>query len=174
MSPGTYTTVFRPRITFTTDSSWVSFADSPRFVQFERADEHGGIAFEYVNEVFDPATDHQLMPPPKDYASWLIGLPGVKLIAGPEQITVDGIEATEVDLQATKDAPTVDCDDPCVAVWPLGPSEVAAISSVWVTRLVVLRLRGKTVEIAACCAPGTDFALLAKDFDAIVRSIRFG
>ena len=114
------------------------------------------------------------MSAPRDYASWLAGLPGVRVLAGPKEIIVDGIEGTEIDLLATKDAPSVDCEDPCVALWPLGPSDVEAISSDFVTRFVVLRLRGEIVQIAACCAPGADFAALAKDFDVIIQSVHFG
>ena len=41
MEPGTYTTVFQPKITFTTDASWVSYADTPDFVWFERPSGRG-------------------------------------------------------------------------------------------------------------------------------------
>ena len=75
LRPGTYTTVFQPKLTFTADSSWVSYADSPGFVQFERADGNGGIAFKRIDQVFDPARAHKLMPVPNDYVAWITTLP---------------------------------------------------------------------------------------------------
>jgi hypothetical protein len=174
LGPGTYTTVFQPKITFTTDASWVSYADTPGFVQFERADGHGGIGFKHVDKVFDPARLHKLMPVPKDYVGWILTLPGVKVLAGPKPVTVDGFKAEEIDVTAAKDAPTVYCKDPCVAVWSLGPGEEpAAFRPGFVTRIVALRLDGETVEIGLF-APSADFAALAKDFDAIIQSVNFG
>jgi hypothetical protein len=179
LEPGTYTTVFKPKITFTTDASWVSYADTPDFVEFERVDGHGGIGFKRVDRVFDPARAHKLMPVPKNYVAWIATLPGVKVLASPKAVTVDGVKGTEIDVQATKDAPTVYCKDPCVALWPLGShadsqGEVAALSSDFVTRIVVIRLHGETVEISACCAPSAGFAALAQHFDAMLQTVRFG
>jgi hypothetical protein len=175
LGPGTYTTVFHPTVTFTTDASWVSYADTPDFVQFERPDGHGGIGFTRVDKVFDPTKAHTLMPVPKDYIGWITTLPGVKVLAGPKQVIVDGIKGTEIDAMAANDAPTVYCKDPCVALWPLGRTDVAALRTDWVTRIVAVRLHGETVEIGACCAPGgAGFAALAKDFDAMLSTVRFG
>jgi hypothetical protein len=173
LGPGTYTTVFRPKITFTTDASWVSYADSPGFVQFERIDGNGGIAFKRIDEVFDPANDHHLIPAPKDYAGWITALPGVDVLAGPKVVTIDGIKAIEIDVHATKDAPTVYCKDPCVALWPLDPGHPAVLDTEGAARIVAIRLRGETVSIG-CGAPNADFATLTKDFDAMIQSVRFG
>jgi hypothetical protein len=142
-------------------------------VQFERADGNGGIAFKRIDEVFDPARAHKLMPVPNDYVAWITTLPGVKVLAGPKVVTVDGIEATEIDVQATKAAPTVYCKDPCVALWPLDPGHPAALSTEDVARIVALRLHGETVTIG-CGAPISDFEALAKSFDAMLRTVRFG
>jgi hypothetical protein len=173
LGPGTYTTVFRPKITFTTDASWVSYADSPGFVQFERTDGKGGISFERVDKVFDPAKAHKLMPVPKDYVAWITTLPGLKVLAGPKQVIIDGIEGTEIDAQAATDAPTVYCRYPCVALWPLDSSHAAAFDTDHTTRLLALRLHGETVEIDLY-AKNAAFAMLAKDFDAVLQTIRFG
>jgi hypothetical protein len=174
LGPGTYTTVFQPKITFTTDSSWVSYADSPGFVQFERADGTGAIDFKRIDKVFDPADEQHLMPAPKDYAGWITTLPGVKVLAGPKEITVDGIKGTEIDVTATKDAPTVYCKDPCVAVWSLGPGEEpAAFRPGSVTRIVALRLDGGTVTIEGG-APNAGFEAVSKSFDAMLLTVRFG
>ena len=174
LEPGTYTTIFQPKITFTTDASWISYADTPDFVEFERADGTGGIGFKRVDKVFDPAREHELMPVPKDYVGWIVTLPGVKVLAGPKAVTVDGIQGTEIDVTAAKDAPTVYCKDPCVAVWSLGPGEEpAAFRPGFVTRIVAFRLHSETVEIGLF-APSADFAALAKDFDAIIQSVNLG
>jgi hypothetical protein len=174
LEPGTYTTVFKPKITFTTDASWVSYADTPDFVEFERVDGHGGIGFKRVDRVFDPARAHKLMPVPKDYVGWITTLPGVKVLAGPKAVTVDGVKGTEIDVQATKDAPTIYCKHPCVALWPLPAPDVAALWTDWVTRIVALRLDGETLEINACCAPGAGFAALAQHFEVMLQTVRFG
>jgi hypothetical protein len=100
-------------------------------------------------------------------------LPGVKVLAGPKMVTVDDVKGTEIDVTATKGAPTLYCKDPCVAVWPLGAGEVAAFSPRFVTRMVALRLQGETVEISLF-SPRADFAALAKNFDGIIRTVRFG
>jgi hypothetical protein len=174
LGPGTYTTVFKPRITFTTDASWVSYADSPGFVQFERADGNGSIAFKRVDKVFDPARTNKLMPVPKNYVAWITTLPGVRVLAGPKVVTVDGVKGTEIDVQARKNAPTVYCKDPCVALWPLDPGHPAALSNGFVSRIVALRLQGETVEIGMCCAPRAGFAVLSQEFDAMIQTVRFG
>lgn len=173
LGPGTYTTVFQPKITFTTDASWVSYADTPGFVQFERADGKGDISFKRIEKVFDPANDHHLMPAPKDYVAWITSLPGVKVLAGPKDVTVDGMRGSEIDVTATKDAPTVYCKDPCVALWPLDPGHPAALSTDWVSRILALRLDGETVTIG-CGAPPAGFKVIAKDFDAMIPTVRFG
>ena len=173
LGPGTYTTVFQPKITFTTDASWVSYADSPGFVQFERADGHGGIAFKRIDEVFDPARAHKLMPVPNDYVAWITTLPGVKVLAGPKVVTVDGIKGTEIDVQATKAASNVYCKDPCVALWRLDPGHPAALFTDSVSRIVALRLHGQTVAIG-CGAPNADFGEVAKSFDAMLPTVHFG
>lgn len=173
LGPGTYTTVFQPTITFTTDSSWVSYADTPGFVQFERADGSGSIAFKRIDRVFDPAREQHLMPAPKDYAGWITTLPGVKVVAGPKEVTVDGIKGTEIDVTATKDAPTVYCKDPCVALWPLDPGNPAALNPGGVSRIVALRLDGGTVSID-CGAPNAGFEAVSRDFDAMLLTVRFG
>jgi hypothetical protein len=103
----------------------------------------------------------------------------VKVLAGPKTVTVDGVAATVIDVTATTDAPTVYCKDPCVALWPLGrhadfQGQVAALNPDFATRIVVIRLHGETVELSACCAAGADFESLAKDFDTMLRSVRFG
>ena len=107
MEPGTYTTVFQPKITFTTDASWVSYADTPDFVWFERPERaglrgNGGIGFKRIDKVLDPTDEHAgLMPVPKDYVGWIVSLPGVKVLAGPKAVTVDGVAATVIDVTAT-------------------------------------------------------------------------
>ncbi len=184
LGPGTYTTVFQPKITFTTDTAWVSYADTPDFVSFERPARpgmggNGGIAFKRIDKVLDPTGAPRLMPVPKDYLGWIVSLPGVKVLAGPKAVTVDGFAATLIDVTATTDAPTVYCKDPCVALWPLGrhadfQGEVAALNPDFVSRIVVIRLHGETVELSACCAAGDNFEALAKDFDTMLRSVRFG
>jgi hypothetical protein len=173
MEPGTYTTVFQPTITFTTDASWVSYNDSPGFVEFEQADGNGGIGFARVDKVFDPARPHKLIPVPKDYVAWITTLPGLKVLAGPKQVIIDGIKGTEIDARAATDAPTVYCRDPCVALWPLDSSHVAAFDTHHTTRLVALRLQGETVEIGLY-AKNAAFPTLAKDFDTIIQTARFG
>jgi hypothetical protein len=175
--PGTYTTVFQPKITFTTDASWVSYADTSDFVWFERPGGIGGIGFRGIDRVLDPARVHSL-PVPKDYVDWIVTLPGVMVLAGPKAVTVDGVAASEIDVTATKDAPTIYCKDPCVGLWPLGrhadfQGEVAALQPDWVSRIVAIRVHGETVEIS-CGAPVEDFEALAKDFDAMLRTIRLG
>jgi hypothetical protein len=177
LGPGTYTTVFQPKITFTTDASWVSYADTTDFVWFERPGGSGGIGFRRIDRVLDPTKVHSL-PVPKDYVGWIVTLPGVKVLAGPKALTVDGVAATAVEVTATKDAPTLYCKDPCVGLWPLGrhadfQGEVAALQPDWVSRIVAIRVHGETVEIS-CGAPVADFEALAKDFDAVLRTIRFG
>ena len=173
LGPGTYSTVFEPKITFTTDASWVSYADSPGFVQFERADGKGGIDFKRIDKVFDPANDHHLMPAPKDYARWITTLPGVKVLDGPKAVTVDGVEGSEIEVTATEDAPTVYCKDPCVALWPLDPGHPGALRPGFVGRIVALRLRGETVTID-CGGPNARFKAVSKDFDTIIRTVQFG
>ena len=173
LGPGTYTTVFQPKITFTTDASWISYADSPGFVQFERADGSGDIAFKRIDEVFDPARAHKLMPVPNDYVAWITTLPGVKVLAGPKVVTVDGIKGSEVDVQASKAAPTVYCKDPCVALWPLDPGHPAALSTDAVSRIVAFRMHGQTVTIG-CGAPEADFDALAGDCDSVLATVHFG
>jgi hypothetical protein len=175
LGPGTYTTVFQPKITFTTDASWLSFADVPGFVYIEQPDGHGSIGFTRVDRVFNPAKAQMLMPVPNNYAGWITTLPGVKLLAGPKHVTVDGFKGTEIDVQATEDAPTVYCKEPCVALRPLDPGHPVALSTDSVSRIVVLRLHGETIEISACCAPGdAGFAELAKDFDSLIATVHFG
>jgi len=174
LGPGTYTTVFQPKITFTTNAAWVSYADSAGFVQFEQADGSGGIGFTRIDKVFDPARAHKLMPVPNDYVGWIMTLPGVKVLAGPKAVAVDGVDGSEIDATASKDAPTVYCKNPCVALWPLGPGEEpAAFRPGFVTRTVALRIHGETVEISLF-SPRADFAALAKAFDAMIPTIRFG
>lgn len=173
LEPGTYTTVFQPTITFTTDTSWVSFADVPGFVEFEQPDSRGSVSFVRVDKVFDPARDHKLMPVPNDYVAWITTLPGVKVLAGPTPIAVDGIKGSEIDVQAAKDAPTVYCKYPCVALWPLGSSDVAALSTDHTNRIVAVKLQGETVEISLYAENGA-FAELAKSFDAMLPTLRFG
>jgi hypothetical protein len=174
MEPGTYTTVFQPKITFTTDASWVSYADSPGFVQFERADGNGAIDFKRIDKVFDPANDHHLLLAPKDYVAWITSLPGVKVLAGPKDVTVAGIKGSEIDVTATEDAPTLYCKDPCVAIWSLGPGEEpAALRPGFVSRMVALRLDGGTVSLD-CGAPTAEFKVVATDFDAMLATVRFG
>jgi hypothetical protein len=175
LGPGTYTTVFQPPITFTTDASWVSFADVPGFVYIEQPDGHGSIGFMRVDKVFNPAKAHTLMTVPRNYAGWITTLPGVKLLAGPKHVTVDGFQGTEIDVRAAEDAPTVYCKDPCVALRPLDPGHPIALSTDYVSRIIALRLHGKTIEISACCAPGAaGFAALAKDFDSVIATVHFG
>jgi hypothetical protein len=77
LGPGTYTTVFRPTITFTTDDSWLSYADTPDFVEFEMPGEKGSVGFKQIDKVFDPARAYKLMPVPNDYVGWITTLPGV-------------------------------------------------------------------------------------------------
>jgi len=173
LGPGTYTTAFRPKITFTTEGSWVSYADSATFVQFERADGKGGISFKRIDKVFDPANTHHLMPAPKDYVTWITTLPGVKVLAGPTDVTIDGRNGNEIDVQATTDAPTIYCKDPCVALWPLDPGHPAALTTDGVARIVALRLGGETVTIG-CGAPKAEFKAVANDFDAMLATVRFG
>jgi hypothetical protein len=179
MGPGTYTTVFQPKITFTTDASWVSYADTTDFVSFEHADGNGAISFKRIDTVLDPARA-RLMPVPTDYVGWIVSLPGVKVLAGPKAVTVDGVAATAIDVTAATDAPTVYCKDPCVALWPLGrhadfQGEVAALSPDFVSRIVAVRLHGETVEMSTCCASsGADFTATAKEFDTIIQSVNFG
>jgi hypothetical protein len=167
--PGTYTTVFQPKIVFTTDASWISNADTADFVQFERPDGHGSIDFMHVDKVFDPERAHKLMAAPNNLIDWIVKLPGVRVLAGPKAVTIDGVKGTEIDVEATKDASTVYCKDPCVQLWPL-----RGLMTDWVTRIVVIRLHSETVEMAACCDSGAGFAALAKDFDTIIRSVTFG
>jgi hypothetical protein len=175
LGPGTYTTVFEPKITFTTDASWLSWADVPGFVYIEQPDGHGSIGFMRVDKVFNPAKAHTLMPVPHNYAGWITTLPGVKLLAGPKNVIVDGFRGTEIDVQAAEDAPTVYCKDPCVALRPLDPGHPVALSTDYVSRIIVLRLHGETIEISACCAPGAaGFAALAKDFDSVIATVHFG
>jgi hypothetical protein len=175
LGPGTYTTVFQPTITFTTDASWLSYADVPGFVYIEQPDGHGSIGFTHVDRVFNPAKAHTLMPVPNNYAGWITKLLGVKVLAGPKHVTVDGFKGIEIDVQATADAPTVYCKDPCVALRPLDPGHPVALSTDAVSRIVVLRLHGETIEISACCAPGdAGFAELAKDFDSLIATVQFG
>jgi len=184
MEPGTYTTVFQPKITFTTDASWVSSSDTPDFVWFERPERaglsgNGGIGFKRIDKVLDPMRAQRLMPVPKDYVGWIVSLPGVKVLAGPKAVTVDGVAATVIDVTATTDAPTVYCKDPCVALWPMGRNadfqgQFVGLDPDSVRRLVVIRLHGETVELSACCASGAGFTALAKDFDTIIKSVRFG
>jgi hypothetical protein len=176
--PGTYTTVLQPKITFTTDAAWVSYADTSDFVQFERADGSGSIAFKRVDKVFDATGNPGLMPVPRDYVGWIVALPGVKVLAGPKGVTVDGVPAMAIDVTAKHDAPTVYCEDPCVALWPLGrhadfQGEKAALQAGGISRIVAIRLHGEMVEISGG-ASVADFAALAKDFDAIIRSVHFG
>jgi hypothetical protein len=173
MEPGTYTTVFQPKITFTTDASWVSNADTPDFVQFELADEKGSVDFTRVDKVLDPARAHKLMPVPKDLVGWITTLPGVKVLAGPKAVTVGGFESTEMDVTATKDAPTVYCKNPCVGVWRLPDGEPGGFTPGFVSRIVVLRLQGETMEIGLY-VPNAGLEALAKDFDTIIQSVRFG
>ena len=178
LGPGTYTTIFHPKITFSTDASWVSYADKPDFVSFERADGNGGISFKRIDKVVNP-TRKGLMPVPKDYVGWIVSLPSVKVIAGPKAVTVDGVAATAIDVTATRDAPTMYCKDPCVALWPLRhpdfPGEVASLSPDWVSRIVVIRLHGETVEMSTCCASGgADFRAHTQNFDTIIKSVHFG
>jgi hypothetical protein len=175
LGPGTYSTVFQPKVTFTTDASWVSYADTADFVQFERADGSGSIAFTRIDKVFDPAGAHKLLPVPKDYIGWIVTLPGAKVLAGPKAFTIDGVAATEIDATATKEAPTFYCEDPCVALWTLGRHAdfIAGLRPDGVSRIVAIRLHGETVEIS-CGASVGDFAALAKDFDVIIQSVHFG
>jgi hypothetical protein len=183
LGPGTYTTVFQPKITFTTDASWVSDADTRDFVWFERSGEYGlsgngGIGFKRIDKVLDPTRAHKLMPVPKDYVAWIVSLPGVKVLAGPKAVTVDGVAATEIDVTATMDAPTVYCKDPCVALWPLGRNadfqgQFMGLDPDSVRRLVVIRLNGETVEMSGSSG-GAGFTAIAKDFDAIIQSVHFG
>ena len=180
LGPGTYSTVFQPKITFTTDASWVSYADTRDFVWFERPSGKGGIGFKRIDKVLDPTGAPRLMTVPKDYVSWIVSLPGVKVLAGPNAVTVDGVAATAIDVTATTDAPTVYCKDPCVGLWPLGrhadfQGEVAALNPDFIHRLVVIRLHGETVELSAGSPSGrAGFTALAKDFDTIIKSVRFG
>ena len=177
LGPGTYTTVFQPKITFTTDASWVSYADTTDSVFFARPGSIGGIWFRRIDKVLDPTRVHRL-PVPKDYVGWIVTLPGAKVLAGPKAVTVDGVAATEIDVTATMDAPTVYCKDPCVALWPLGhdadfQGQVAALQPDWVSRIVAIRMHGETLEIS-CSVPAPEFEELAKDFDVIVQSVNFG
>jgi hypothetical protein len=95
------------------------------------------------------------------------------VLEDPKAITVDGVKGTEMDVTATVDAPTVYCKDPCVAVWPLGDGKPAGFTPGFVSRLVVLRLQGETVEIALY-APKAGLEALAKDFDAMIQTLQIG
>jgi len=177
LGPGTYTTVFQPKITFTTDASWVSYTDTTDSVFFARPGSDGGVWFRRIDKVLDPTRVHEL-PVPTDYVDWIVSLPGAKVLASPKAVTVDGFAATEIDVTATMDAPTVYCKDPCVALWPLGPDadfqgEVAALQPDWVSRIVEIRVHGETLEIS-CSVPVAEFETLATDFDAVLQTIRFG
>ena len=177
LGPGTYTTLLQPKITFSTDASWVSYTDTTDAVFFARPGSDGGIWFRRIDKVLDPTRVHGL-PVPKDYVGWIVTLPGAKVLAGPKAVTVDGLAATEIDVTATMDAPTVYCKDPCVALWPLGrdadfQGQVAALQPDWVHRIVAIRVHGETLEIS-CGVPVAEFEALAKDFDAVLQTIRFG
>ena len=177
LGPGTYTTVFKPKITFTTDAPWLSYSDTTDFVFFERPDSGGHIQFRRIDKVLDPTRVHGL-PVPTDYVGWIVTLPGAKVLAGPKAVTVDGVAATEIDVTAIKDAPSLYCKDPCVALWPLGrhadfQGEVAALQPGWVSRIVAIRVHGETLEIS-CGALVAEFEAVAKDCDAVLQTIRFG
>jgi hypothetical protein len=177
LGPGIYTTVFQPKITFTTDASWLAAADTSDFVWLDTPGGSGGMGFRRIDRVLDPTRVNR-MPVPKDYVGWIVTLPGVKVLAGPKALTVDGVAATAIDVTATKDAPTLYCKDPCVALWPLGrhadfQGEVAALQPGRVSRIVAIRVHGETLEIS-CGAPVANFEALAKDFDAVLQTIRLG
>jgi hypothetical protein len=103
-----------------------------------------------------------LIDPPADLATWISKLPGVTVVAPPTAVKVGGLDATQLDVNASKEVrigPIPGVTDPPVCGF--GPN--------YRVRLIVLRVGGHHVLISL----GTEdvFAPAMTELQPLVDSI---
>jgi hypothetical protein len=118
-APGTYATLFDPRVTVTVDGYGESYVDSPSWLDLQYDHDDLYIQIVRLDRVYDPksppkpapevcdicSTGGRLINLPEDFAHWLETLPGLTVVAPATSAHVGGLDASQLDVIATKDVP---------------------------------------------------------------------
>jgi hypothetical protein len=91
-----------PSITICIDGTWWFDTDNPIFVGIEPASTYiqtKNYLFLKADRIITP-DQTSVEPAPDDLMSWLVDHPGLKVLDGPDDVTVGGIQGQEVDVRA--------------------------------------------------------------------------
>jgi hypothetical protein len=169
--PGTYTTLFQPKMSLTISEHGQGDVDTPTWVGMEFGSGSAGLGFSIIRivKVFDPMHEGKLIDPPKDLAGWIANRPGLKVVAPPTSVRVGRIPGMQLDVLA-------------------GPKNVgfgpplAGIGANHRSRLIVVRVDGQYVLIGfgpdEIDSPRTysaaEFAAAVSALQPLVDSITWG
>lgn len=177
---GTYSTrLFDPAFDFTipADLGIRNSGESPAFLFIGEdlvvetpSDEFDAVVFSHV---YDPVDQRTVHPAPADLMAWFLKHPGLKRVAGPVDMKVDGLPAKRADLDVVGDHP---CDfnfgRQCLAFSPLENSEPFNVAGDRRIRVLVVEVKGKQVVFTYFERPDR-FAANVGVFDQIVDSVAF-
>jgi hypothetical protein len=183
--PGTYTTQFQPKLTFTIDHV-VDLDCSPgyrcrgdvdlnsaNFVDLEFGNVHGSEVHIYrLDKVYDPASPDKQIDPPVDLAAWMEALPGTAVRGPAMPVMIGGKPATRFDIRTPGEIVFGPLPGgPNDNAIPAGPQASIGPSAL---RISVMRIGGSAVLIIEWLGPENtvrDGAAALKGLQPLIDSI---